>query len=401
MFAVGCHLSSSKGFAHMGREALSIGGDTFQFFLRNPRGGSAKEADPQDAALLREIMKEHHFPLILAHAPYTMNLCSAKEEVRAFGEEMMRDDLRRMELFPGSLYNFHPGSHSGQGAEEGIRLITESLNRILTSEMHTQVLLETMAGKGSELGGKFEELRAILDGVNFPEKLGVCLDTCHVHDAGYDLIGDLEGVLGTFDRVIGLDRLKAVHLNDSKNPCGSRKDRHEKLGEGCIGLDALKRLALSPPLRNLPFFLETPNELSGYRKEIRMVKAWRAGLRHRQVSEIAEEGEDGVRILVDRVWPRGLRKESAEISAWWKEIAPSMGLWEWSHLPERFPEFREMYLQELQHSEKALKRREEVRTLLKKGPVTLLYGDKDEEGNHVNVLEEWILREIEIPEGDS
>ena len=274
MFAIGCHLSASKGLAHMGGEALSLGADTFQFFTRNPRGGKAREADPADAAALRGIMQEHSFPVILAHAPYTMNLCSANPETRTFGEEMMRDDLARMEMLPGNMYNFHPGSHTGQGAETGVAEIAEILNRLLTPEMHTTVLLETMAGKGSEVGGNFEELRRILDGVRMREHMGVCLDTCHVHDAGYDIINNLDHVLSEFDRIVGLENLRAIHLNDSKNACGSHKDRHEKLGQGFIGADALLRIVTHPLLRDLPFYLETPNELDGYKKEIGMVRGW-------------------------------------------------------------------------------------------------------------------------------
>ena len=259
----------------MGQEALSLGADTFQFFTRNPRGGKTKEINPEDVAGLRKIMKDHHFPVILAHAPYTMNLCSANPETRAFGEEMMRDDLLKLELLPGNLYNFHPGSHTGQGTEKGIREIADSLNRLLTEEMHTTVLLETMAGKGSEVGGRFEELREIIDLLNCPERIGIYLDTCHVHDAGYDIINDLDGVLGEFDRIIGLERLKAIHLNDCKNVCGSHKDRHEKLGEGCIGNEALMRIVTHPLLHDLPFFLETPNDSEGYKKEISTVRTWR------------------------------------------------------------------------------------------------------------------------------
>lgn len=276
MFAVGCHLSASKGFVHMGKEALSLDADTFQFFTRNPRGGKAKEADPEDASGLREIMREHSFPVILAHAPYTMNLCSSNAEIRNFGEEMMRDDLARMEMLPGNMYNFHPGSHTGQGAEKGIQEITEILNRLLAPDMHTTVLLETMAGKGSEVGGNFEELRQILDGIKLREHMGVCLDTCHVHDAGYDIVHDPDHVLSEFDRIIGIENLKAVHLNDSKNACGSHKDRHEKLGEGCIGTEALKRIVTHPLLRNLPFYMETPNDSDGYQREIALVRKWHA-----------------------------------------------------------------------------------------------------------------------------
>ncbi|MGN0964789.1 MAG: deoxyribonuclease IV [Dysosmobacter sp.] len=272
MLHIGCHLSSSGGFLAMGRTALELGADTFQFFTRNPRGSRAKDIDPADAGALRALMAEHHFAKVVAHAPYTLNPCSAAENTRDFARQTMADDLRRMESLPGQYYNFHPGSHVGQGMDTGIQLITEMLNGLLTPEQSTTVLLETMAGKGSEVGGRFEELRAILDGVTLGEKMGVCLDTCHVSDAGYDIIHDLDGVLTEFDRIIGLDRLKAIHLNDSKNPTGSRKDRHEKIGQGCIGLEALTRVVRHPALRDLPFCLETPNELPGYQAEIALMR---------------------------------------------------------------------------------------------------------------------------------
>ena len=272
MLHIGCHLSSSKGFAAMGRQALELGADTFQFFTRNPRGSKAKDLDPSDAAALVSLLAEHRFAPIIAHAPYTLNLCGAEEANRQFARETMADDLRRLDHIPGQYYNFHPGSHVGQGAEAGISYIADGLNAILRPDQATTVLLETMAGKGSEVGGHFEELREILDRVELSEKMGVCLDTCHVSDAGYDLIGDLDGVLTEFDRVIGLDRLKALHLNDSKNPAGARKDRHERIGEGCIGLEALTRLVCHPALRDLPFCLETPNELPGYAAEIALMR---------------------------------------------------------------------------------------------------------------------------------
>ena len=272
MLHIGCHLSSSKGFAAMGRQALELGADTFQFFTRNPRGSRAKDLDAADAAALVQLMEEHRFAPIVAHAPYTLNLCGAEERNRAFARETMADDLRRLEHVPGQYYNFHPGSHVGQGMEAGIRLIAQGLNAILTPDLHTTVLLETMAGKGSEVGGRFEELRAILDRVELSAKMGVCLDTCHVSDGGYDIIRDLDGVLAEFDRIIGLDRLKAVHLNDSKNPPGSRKDRHACIGQGEIGLEALTRVVRHPALRDLPFCLETPNELPGYRREIALMR---------------------------------------------------------------------------------------------------------------------------------
>lgn len=269
---IGCHLSSSKGFAAMGRQALELGADTFQFFTRNPRGSRAKDLDEADAAALTALMAEHRFAPVVAHAPYTLNLCGAREENRAFALETMADDLRRLEHLPGQLYNFHPGSHVGQGEETGTALIAAGLNALLRPDQSTTVLLETMSGKGSEVGGSFESLRAILDRVELGEKVGVCLDTCHVWDAGYDIAADLDGVLAEFDRLLGLDRLRAVHLNDSKNPLGSRKDRHACIGEGCIGLEALVRVARHPALRDLPFCLETPNDLAGYAREIALLR---------------------------------------------------------------------------------------------------------------------------------
>lgn len=269
---IGCHLSSSKGFAAMGRQALELGADTFQFFTRNPRGSRAKDLDEADAAALTALMAEHRFAPVVAHAPYTLNLCSARAENRAFALETMADDLRRLEHLPGQLYNFHPGSHVGQGEETGTALIAAGLNALLRPDQTTTVLLETMSGKGSEVGGSFESLRAILDRVELGEKVGVCLDTCHVWDAGYDIAADLDGVLAEFDRIIGLDRLRAIHLNDSKNPLGSRKDRHACIGEGCIGLEALVRVVRHPALRDLPFCLETPNDLAGYAREIALLR---------------------------------------------------------------------------------------------------------------------------------
>ena len=272
MLHIGCHLSSSRGFAAMGRQALELGADTFQFFTRNPRGSRAKDLDPADAAALAALLREHQFAPIVAHAPYTLNLCGAEEKNRTFARETMADDLARLEHVPGQYYNFHPGSHVGQGIEAGIAYIAEGLNAILRPEQSTVVLLETMAGKGSEVGGRFEELREILDRVSLSEKMGVCLDTCHVSDAGYDIIGDLDGVLTEFDRCVGLHRLKAVHLNDSKNPTGARKDRHACIGDGCIGLEALTRVVRHPALRDLPFCLETPNDLPGYAREIALMR---------------------------------------------------------------------------------------------------------------------------------
>ena len=272
MLHIGCHLSASKGYLHMGKEALSIGANTFQFFTRNPRGGNAKALDEKDVAAYLNYAEEHGIGVILAHAPYTLNGCSADPAIREFATRTMLDDLRRLEHTPGNLYNFHPGSHVGQGIDAGIEQIAAMLNLILWPEMQTTVLLETMAGKGSEVGGRFEELRAIIDRVALNDHMGVCLDTCHVHDAGYDIVNDLDGVLTAFDKVIGLERLKAIHVNDSKNPMGARKDRHEKLGEGCIGLEALARVVNHPALKELPFLLETPNELDGYAREIAVLK---------------------------------------------------------------------------------------------------------------------------------
>ena len=272
MLNIGCHLSTTKGFKNMGKEALSIGANTFQFFTRNPRGGKAKNIDEKDINSLLEIMKENNFAKILAHAPYTLNGCSADENTRKFATEMMADDLVRMEYLPNNLYNFHPGSHVKQGVEIGIDYIVEMLNTVLKPEQTTTVLLETMAGKGTEIGRSFEEIAQIIERVELKDHLGVCLDTCHVYDAGYDIVNDLDNVLEEFDRIIGLDRLKAIHLNDSKNPFKSHKDRHEKIGEGTLGLEGISRIINHPKLRHLPFFLETPNELDGYKNEIELLK---------------------------------------------------------------------------------------------------------------------------------
>lgn len=272
MLNIGAHLSISKGFLACGKEAISIGANTFQFFTRNPRGGKAKEIDPNDTNALLEYMKENNFSKILAHAPYTLNPCSKTEKTREFALETMKDDLRRMEYLPNNLYNFHPGSHVGQGIEKGIELIVNQLNEVLFEDMTTTVLLETMAGKGTEVGSKFQELKEILDGVNLNKKMGVCLDTCHVFDGGYDIKDNLENVLEEFDKVIGIDKLKAIHLNDSKNFLGCHKDRHEKIGEGGIGLDALVGVINHPKLKDLPFFLETPNDLDGYKAEISLLR---------------------------------------------------------------------------------------------------------------------------------
>ncbi len=276
MFQIGCHLSTAKGFAHMAEEILSIGGNTFQFFSRNPRGGAAKSMDASDIQRFHKIAGENGIHVILAHAPYTLNACSKDESTREFARNTMADDLVRMEQFPGNLYNFHPGSHVSQGVEVGIAYIVEMLNEVLSENQSTTVLLETMAGKGSEIGRSFEELKQILDGVKLSSHLGVCLDTCHVYDGGYDIVNHLDDVLDEFDRVIGLDRLKALHLNDDKNPFGSHKDRHEKIGEGSIGTDAFARIINHPALRALPFYLETPNELDGYAREIALLKSLRS-----------------------------------------------------------------------------------------------------------------------------
>jgi len=271
---IGNHLSASKGYAAMGKAALALDANTFAFFTRNPRGGKAKEIDEKDVEKFLNFAKEHEFSKIVAHAPYTMNLCAAKEDVRSFSKEMLFDDLRRMEYTPGNYYNFHPGSHVGQGADTGIELIAEALNEALKPDQTTTVLLETMAGKGTEVGRNFEELREILDRVELKEKMGVCLDTCHVWDSGYDIVNDLEGVLKEFDRVIGLDRLKAVHFNDSMNDCGSHKDRHARIGEGKIGAEAMRHVAVHPLLEGRPFILETPNDDEGYKREIHLVREW-------------------------------------------------------------------------------------------------------------------------------
>ena len=273
---IGCHLSSSKGFAVMGKTALSIGANTFQFFTRNPRGGAAKDIDPQDAQALVLMQGSGEIGKIVAHAPYTLNPCAKEEKTLEFARNTMQDDLRRMEFVPGNFYNFHPGSHVGQGTEEGIRKIAETLDLAMFEGQTTIVLLETMAGKGTEVGGRFEELRAIIDRTAMQEKLGVCLDTCHVSDAGYDIAGNLEAVLEEFDRVIGLPRLRALHLNDSKNPLASHKDRHERLGEGYLGMEAFYRIVEHPALRGLPMILETPNELPGYAAEIARLRAYDA-----------------------------------------------------------------------------------------------------------------------------
>lgn len=273
MMQIGCHLSASNGFLAMGKDARSIGANTFQFFTRNPRGGNAKPIDPKDIEAFLLFSGQNGIGNILAHASYTLNLCAADENIRTFARETMADDLRRMEYLPGNMYNFHPGSHVKQGVDVGIDYIVKALDEILTPDISTFVLLETMAGKGSEIGRSFEELQAIISRVKVKEKLGVCLDTCHIYDAGYDIVNNLDGVIEEFDRVIGLDRLKAIHLNDSKNPFSSHKDRHETIGNGSIGLEGFRRIINHPRLKHLPFYLETPNELPGYQKEIELLKS--------------------------------------------------------------------------------------------------------------------------------
>lgn len=258
----------------MGKAALALSADTFAFFTRNPRGGAAKPIDPSDALALRALMEDHHFGRLVAHAPYTMNICAEKPDIRKFSKEMLADDLKRMEYLPGNYYNFHPGSHVGQGAEAAIAIISDALNEVMTKDQHTIVLLETMAGKGSEVGRSFEEIQAIIDRVELKDKIGVCMDTCHIWDGGYDIGSDLDGVLSEFDKVIGLDKLCAVHINDSMNPLGSHKDRHACIGEGCIGAETLRHVASHPALAGKPFILETPNDDPGYAREIAMIRSW-------------------------------------------------------------------------------------------------------------------------------
>lgn len=272
MFKIGCHLSTSKGYVNMAKECKEINANTFQFFTRNPRGGNVKAIDENDIGEYREKAKEIGIEIILAHAPYTLNCCSADKGLREFAINTMKDDLKRLEYTPNNLYNFHPGSHTGQGVETGIKYIIDALNEVLTKEQSTTVLLETMSGKGSEIGKNFEELKQIIDGVKIKEKLGICLDTCHVNDAGYDIINDLDGVLKELDKIIGLDKLKAIHLNDSMNVLGEHKDRHQKIGEGTLGIKTFEKVINHSELRELPFLLETPNELDGYAKEIKLLK---------------------------------------------------------------------------------------------------------------------------------
>ncbi len=273
MFKIGCHLSSSGGYLAMGKEAVRIGANAFQFFTRNPRGGQAKPLDLDDMRAFEEYRKQNGIISVLAHAPYTMNACAKDAGLREFARNTMADDIMRLNHLEGALYNFHPGSHVQQGVEIGIDYIADMLNSVLSEEQTTTVLLETMAGKGSEVGRSFEELRAIIDKVELNHKLGVCLDTCHVYDGGYDIVNNLDGVLEEFNRIIGLDRLKAIHLNDSKNPFESHKDRHETIGNGSLGIEAITRIINHPHLRNLPFFLETPNDIDGYQKEIELLKS--------------------------------------------------------------------------------------------------------------------------------
>lgn len=273
MIYIGSHISASGGFAEMGKTALKLGADTFAFFTRNPRGGKAKDIDEKDVAALQQIMDEHHFGPLVAHAPYTMNLCSDKADIRKFAKDMFADDMKRMEYLPGNYYNFHPGSHVGQGVETGIDYIVEAMNEVLFPEMKTMVLLEGMAGKGSEIGRNFEELRAIIDKVELKDKVGVCLDTCHLWEAGYDIVTKLDEVLELFDQIVGADRLRVIHLNDSKNPIEAHKDRHELLGEGHISKDALAAVIRHPRLQGKPFILETPNDDAGYAKEIAWVRS--------------------------------------------------------------------------------------------------------------------------------
>ncbi len=274
MINIGCHLSVSNGYEAMGKTMAEFGGDTFAWFTGNPRGGKSKDLDPLDAQKLQQMIKKAGFGKLVAHGSYTMNLCSANRQTRENGIEMLYRDLMKMENLPGNYYNFHPGSHTGQGIDAGIEQIAEGLNKVLWEDMHTTVLLETMAGKGSEVGSKFEELKKIIDLVECSEKVGICFDTCHTWDAGYDLVNDIDGVLKEFDNIIGLERLKAMHFNGSKNERGSHKDRHEKLGHGMLGIDAMKRIAMHPLLQGLPFILETPNDDEGYIREIAMMKSW-------------------------------------------------------------------------------------------------------------------------------
>lgn len=272
MLQIGCHLSSSKGFLNMGKEIVKLGGNTFQFFTRNPRGGAAKPIDEKDIEAFKTFAKENNINIILAHAPYTLNACSADADIRNFAKQVFADDLKRMEYIPGNMYNFHPGSHVKQGVDTGIEYIAQMLNEVLDKNQHTKVLLETMAGKGTEIGRSFEELQMIIEKVELNNKLGICLDTCHIYDAQYNIVDNLNGVIDELDKVIGLDRLCAIHLNDSKNPFASHKDRHELIGKGYIGIDTFNNIVSNEKLRNIPMYLETPNDMEGYAKEIAMLK---------------------------------------------------------------------------------------------------------------------------------
>lgn len=273
MLRIGPHVSYSKGFLNMAKTASSIGANTFQYFMRNPRGARAKAIDEKDLEEFKKFIEENNMGPILTHAPYTMNLASKTERTREIAHIILEDDLKKMEMLPGNLYNLHPGSHVGQGVEEGTRLIVEALDSVLWDGMNTKVLLETMAGKGTEIGRSFEEIRDIIDRSKFGDNIYVCLDTCHIFEAGYDIVNNLDGVLEEFDNVIGLEKLKAIHINDSKNPLGARKDRHEKIGEGSLGIETFERIVNHPVLQNIPMYLETPNELDGYEKEIQILRS--------------------------------------------------------------------------------------------------------------------------------
>lgn len=273
MLNIGCHLSSSGGYENMAKQAIEIGANTFQFFTRNPRGSKAKDIDYEDVKAFIQTAENNNFAKILAHAPYTLNPCSADKSIRALAKEILKDDIKRLELTPNNMYNLHPGSHVGQGVSEGIKYIAEALNENLSKKQTTLILLETMSGKGSEIGAKFEEIKQIMDKIELKEKIGVCLDTCHIYDGGYDIVNDLEGVIKEFDSIIGIKNLKAIHLNDSMNPFNNHKDRHQKIGEGSLGIKTIKNVINHPKLKNLPFYLETPNEIEGYAKEIALLKS--------------------------------------------------------------------------------------------------------------------------------
>lgn len=273
MLNIGCHLSSSGGYENMAKQAIGIGANTFQFFTRNPRGFKAKDIDYEDVKAFIQTAENNNFAKILAHAPYTLNPCSADTSIRALAKEILKDDIKRLELTPNNMYNLHPGSHVGQGVSEGIKYIAEALNENLSKKQTTLILLETMSGKGSEIGAKFEEIKQIMDKIELKEKIGVCLDTCHIYDGGYDIVNDLEGVIKEFDSIIGIKNLKAIHLNDSMNPFNNHKDRHQKIGEGSLGIKTIKNVINHPKLKNLPFYLETPNEIEGYAKEIALLKS--------------------------------------------------------------------------------------------------------------------------------